>query len=343
MEISHKKRVPFPAPIHDHPAYFEHYGNFIREFARRYDGHPSLETTDVAFIGPWGEGAGDISLENIRKFAKLYAESFVKTPRLALIGHDQMRESVALGAGWRCDCFGDMGGFPGPFPKNLQFGHMYDFYPQAIVSCGATDAWQTAPVHLETCWVPTCWYRNGWDMDLIMQQGFSYHATYFMPKYAALPVAWMEELAHFCRFMGYRYVLRNVVIDSAAAPGGAFHLTAWIENVGCAPIYRRYDVAFRLRQGSREEIITLNNVDIRKWLPGHAALDEYIQLPEGFGVGNVDLAIGLLDPATKQPRLAFAIEEQYADKWVPLGNVEVSEGIDTRDAAAKAARMRDVP
>ena len=326
MEINRRKRTPFPAPVHDAPSYLEHYGGLIREFARRYDGHALLETVDVAFVGPWGEGAGDISAQTIRQFARLYAAAFAQTPRLALIGGDQMRESAALGAGWRCDCFGDLGGFPGPFPKNLQWAHMYDFYAQAVVSCGAADAWKTAPVHFETCWVPTCWYRNGWDLDFILQQGLKYHGTYFMPKYCALPPAWMKELAEFCRKLGYRFVLRNVTLDAQVPVGGAFQFQCWIENVGVAPIYRRYDVALRLRQGSREDIVSLDRVDIRHWLPGDAYLDERIQLPAGFAPGSVDVSVGLVDPATRQPKVAFAIEEQYADRWAPLGAIQVSEG-----------------
>src|ERR1035437_9423788 len=33
-------------PVHDAPEYLEHWGNVIREFGRRYDGHPLLESVD---------------------------------------------------------------------------------------------------------------------------------------------------------------------------------------------------------------------------------------------------------------------------------------------------------
>jgi len=325
MTINRSKRAEFPCPVHDAPEYLEHWGGFIREFARRYDANGLLETIDVAYIGPWGEGAGECSLEQCRRFARLWAEAFVHTPRLALIAGDQMREAIATGSGWRCDCFGDLKDPGNPhLPKHLSWNHMYDCYPAAVVQAGAAEAWKTAPVHFETCWVPMHWYRQGFDIDFILQQGLKYHGTYFMPKYTRLPEAWMEKLAEFCRRLGYRFVLRQAAFEAGCRPGESFRFTCWIENVGVAPIYRRYDFALRLRQGDRAEILPLEDVDVRTWLPGDVWLDEQIRLPAGFRPGPADLSVGLIDPQTKEAKVSFAVVERYSDRWTPLGWVQVT-------------------
>ncbi len=346
MEINRTKRVEFPAPVHDAPEYLEHWGGFIREFARRYGAHPLLETIDVTYIGPWGEGAGECSVEQCRRFARLWQEAFVHTrspsgdvsplgasPRLALIAGDQMREGIATGAGWRCDCFGDLKDPGSPHvPKHLSWNHMYDCYPEAVVKAGAQEAWKTAPVHFETCWVPMHWYRQGFDIDFILQQGLKYHGTYFMPKYTRLPEPWMDKLAAFCRKLGYRFVLRQAAFDSAVEKGGAFRFQCWIENVGVAPIYRRYDFALRLRQGQREAVLPLKHVDIRTWLPGDVWLDEQIAVPaylpeagrpEGFSPGWAELSAGLIDPITREAKVSFAVQQRYSDRWAPLAGIEI--------------------
>ena len=56
--------------------------------------------------------------------------------------------AIRTGAGWRCDCFGDMSSaFAAPDGVGrVQWNHMYDCYPAAVAGCGAQDAWKTAPV-----------------------------------------------------------------------------------------------------------------------------------------------------------------------------------------------------
>jgi hypothetical protein len=133
----------------------------------------------------------------------------------------------------------------------------------------------------------------------------------------------MDKLTAFCRQLGYRYIYRQATIDAQVQRGGSFHFESWIENVGVAPIYRRYDFALRLKQGDHEEIIVLDDVDIRKWLPGDAIIDRSIALPASIKPGWVELSAGLIDPVSKEARVSFAVKEVYSDRWVALNGIEV--------------------
>ena len=238
-------------------------------------------------------------------------------------GH-KMTAGVRAGAGWRCDCFGDLGFWRNALvPEHLQWNHMYDCYPQAVCESGAQDAWHTAPVVFETCGVPMTWYEKGFDIGWSLRQGLKYHGSYFMPKYTALPEKWMDKLAAFCRKLGYRYVFRQGSFDAECENGAAFRFQCWIENVGVAPIYRRYDFALRLRQGDSEAVVPLANVDVRTWLPGDVWLDEQIRIPEGFKPGRAELSAGLIDPQTQQAGVSFAVKEQYSDRWIPLDGIHI--------------------
>lgn len=314
-------------PVHDAPEYLEHWGGLIREVGRRFDGHPLLETVDLAYIGPWGEGAGDISVERCREFSQLWKEAFPRTQRLSQLnesatGDYQGPAGIATGTGWRHDCFGELSRAGSPtVPKSVSWNHMFDSFPRQVFLTGATDVWKTAPVHFECC--PMAWYMHGWDLDFIIEQGLKYHGTYFQPLYTALPEQWIDKLAAFCRKLGYRFIFRQASFDVSVANRAAFRFQCWIENVGVAPIYFRYDFALRLRQGEHEAIIPLKDVDIRTWLPGDFWLDRQITVPEGFERGWVELSAGLLDPLTQAPKVNFAVKERFSDGWVPLDGIQI--------------------
>ena len=326
MADSHSKKAPFRAPVYDSPEYLEHWGRFVREFAGRYDGHPLLETIDVTYIGPWGEGAGECGADQCRRFAELWADAFPRTPRLGMVEGEQMKAALATGAGWRCDCFGDQRFFGSrTVPAYLSWNHMFDAYPRSVVECGARDAWRHAPVHFETCGVPMSWYRLSGDIGFIVQQGLKYHGTYFMPKSTALPAAWMDDLDAFCRRLGYRYILRQAILPTRVAPAGPVRFEAWVENVGVAPIYRRYAFAVRLRQGDRQAVVRFDDEDVRTWLPGDAWVQQDVRLPKGFGRGWVEVAAGLVDPQTDEAKIDFAVRERFPDRWVDLGGFEIAD------------------
>ena len=318
-EVKTYKSAKQVAPVHDSDDYFEKWGACVKAFAEKYDSDPRLETIDITYIGPWGEGAGECSQKQCAKFAALWETSFNHTPRLSLLGEVQLEENIKCESGWRCDCFGDLKepGSPDVL-KHLSWNHMYDSYPMQICGAQAQNSWQTAPVHFESCWVPMHWYREGYDIDFIIEQGLKFHGTYFMPKYTRLPDEWMDKLAKFCRKLGYRYIYRQSQIDSSITAGKTMHFDSWIENVGVAPIYKKYDFALRFRQNDHEETVVLDDIDICKWLPGDVWLDKEINIPEWLKPGICDISAALLG-ADKTPKIKFAVKEQYSDFWLPLG------------------------
>jgi len=314
-------------PDYDSDEYFERWAAGNAAFAERFGDHPLLESIDITYIGPWGEGAGQYTQETADRFAKMYADTFSNIPRLALIGGIQLRAGVESGSGWRADCFGDGPGMCSPpdayTPFPLAYDHMHDIYPKQIVISDAQNAWQAAPVHMETCGVPMRWFQTDRDIDFILQQGLKYHTTYFMPKSTALPDAWMDHLRDFCRSIGYRFVYRQAELPDQAKKDGSFSFTSWIENVGIAPISRHYDFALRFHQDSKEEIVVLKDVDICKWMPGDEWISTDVQLPKGFREGSVGVAAGIVPPGETEPAVRFAVKDQFKDNWVDLGNIEL--------------------
>jgi len=316
------KREPQPVPDHSSDEYYYWWGNFIKAFADRYDGHPDLESFDIAHIGPWGEGAGQCSDYAKRRMAELYVSAFKKTPLLAMVA--QIKYGTDLGTGWRCDCFGDMRERGNELiPHRLAWNHMYDAYPKAVCEAGAAEAWRNGPVVLETCGVPMGWYRQKelvYDLDFNLRQGLKYHASVFMPKSTALPEQWMGPLLDFCKSLGYRFVLRQIAYPLTVQRGKRFEYTMWIENVGVAPLYRDYRVAIKLAQGPREHIVELEH-DMKKWVPGDVWLNEVLEVPSSFEPGEAMLHAAIVKPGSTVPAIRFAVEEQDEAGWVRFDKI----------------------
>ena len=315
----------FREPDINHPAYVKHWGDLIRAFAARYDGHPNLESFDIAYGGPWGEMGGNATRETARRLVDVYLRSFRKTQLLAMLGTHGCRYAATKRArriGWRADCFGDVRTEGrGGVPQGLCWNHMYDAYPMEVIADGVQDAWRTAPVTLETCWTVGHWHQKGWDVDWILEQGLKYHVSVFMPKSCYIPEEWMGKIEQFNRRMGYRFVLRQMILPLKVTRGSRIRVRVWIDNVGVAPIYRPYRFAYRFRQGGRVHVVH-SRQDIRKWLPDHTWFAEPVALPD-LAPGPAKLDVGIVDPATAQPRVRLAVEPVRRDGWHPMAILDV--------------------
>jgi len=302
------------------PLYARHLGTMVRELARRYDGHPDLESIDMAIVGAWGEGAGSERLTEKTRAALLdaYLESFLETPLVMLLT-DEKTNQYGISrrpVGWRVDCLGDMGGF------SPTWNHMLDSYPQGIINFGMRDAWKKAPVTFEVCWVMQHWKNQGWDIDYIIDQSLKWHISSFNAKSSAVPDEWWPQVNRWLKRMGYRFVLRKFSYPAAVRPHGRLAFTSWWENKGVAPCYRRFPLALRLKNAGRTEVL-LTDADIRTWLPGDNLYDGAVFLPADMPSGEYDLSIALLDPATRMPRVKLAIAGVDREGWYKLDSIQV--------------------
>ncbi|OGF49043.1 MAG: hypothetical protein A2044_01515, partial [Candidatus Firestonebacteria bacterium GWA2_43_8] len=260
-------------PDNNDPLYIKHFGEFVKAFGQRYDGHPDLESIDVAYGGYWGEGGGNCTDKTAAKLVDIYLKYFKKTQLVFMLGTKGMvyGRKKTLGTkrhiGFRADCIGDLKISRSPdVPKLLAWNHTYDAYPKEIEECGAKNAWQTAPVTMETCGNVATWVMNDFDLDVIMREGYRYHTSVFMPKNVFYPEKALVKMAEFDKKIGYRFVLRQILLPVEIKSGGKINLEVFTDNVGVAPIYRDYKAALRFTQGKKTKIIKLKE-DIREWLP----------------------------------------------------------------------------
>ncbi len=310
------------------PQYIEHWSDLIRAFGKRYDGHPHLESFDVAYAGSCGETGGNSTPTTAEKLVDAYLESFKKTRLLGMLGTHGCKYAKAKGhnIGWRVDSFGDMhvSTVDEGVPHGCGWNHMLETYPRSLVQCGMTDAWKTAPVTLETGWTVGHWYNRKWDIDFILEWGLRNHCSVFMPKSCYIPRAWREKIDEFNKRLGYRFVLRQVTFPLEAKPGGKVRFDVYLDYLGCAPIYRAYKLAVRFKQKDVVEVVHFQE-DIRKWLPGQVWLTERLTYPKTLRPGVVKVDLAIVDPKANKPVVKFAIKEILDDGWHPLRYMDVLE------------------
>ncbi|HLJ13489.1 MAG TPA: DUF4832 domain-containing protein [Bryobacteraceae bacterium] len=303
------------------PRYAQYFGGLIRELGKRYDGHPDLESVDLAIVGAWGEGAGagDLSDLTRRALVDSYLDSFGKTP-LVMMLTDEKTNKYALSrkpVGWRVDCLGDMGGFSRP-----DWSHMLDVYPESIVNYGMRDAWMHAPVDFEACWVMQHWLDKGWDVNYIIDQSLKWHISSFNAKSSPVPQEDWPAVNRWLKKMGYRFVLRKFTYDSIVPADGRIAFTTWWENKGVAPIYKNFPLALRLKNSIREQIF-LTSADIRKWLPGDSIYDDVVFVPPDMPAGDYGLSLAIVDPTSHNPKVKLAIAGVQSDGWYPMGEIRI--------------------
>jgi predicted amidohydrolase len=123
-------------PDFSDPLYLKYWGQLVAAAGARYDGNPYLEMVDISSIGYWGEGWSHYMppFKYQKPLIEIYLKAFKRTP--LLMNFDQRRAlsyGTSHGAGWRLDCWGDMG--------RPWWGEMLDIYPEQVVRAGIENVW----------------------------------------------------------------------------------------------------------------------------------------------------------------------------------------------------------
>ena len=247
-----------------------------------------------------------------------YFRYFPRTPLVMLHG-GQLKHAIKRGAGWRADCFGDYGFFAS------DWNHMEHGYPHVFVDPVVADAWKRGPVQLEVCGVVQDWYDKGFDLDRILQKGLDWHVSVLNAKSSPIPLDWRPQFDEFLKKLGYRFVLREFTHPSAATPGAELALRSSWDNVGVAPIYHPWPLAYRLRSSTGHVIAQwTSQSDLKGWLPGRRqTADDRVRLPNDLAAGRYALDVAILDQAGGSPYVQLAIEGRRSDGWYALSRLEI--------------------
>mgnify|MGYP000860177188 CR=1 FL=1 len=350
LTVDYSGQEGLTIPDLDDPNTLARHLHLIHRLGQRYDGHPDLDHVDLGTVGWWGEWHMSSSktarmptLANRKLIIDTYVGAFRKTPLLMLVGDTEcLAYAAQQGAGWRADCLGDLGGFS----KNWH--HMRDAYPKLIQEVQVQGAWKRAPVAWESCWEMRKWVQEDWSLRYIFNYALALHGSYLNNKSAPLPIAdeVRPEIVRFLRRLGYRFVLRELSHPKQVGVGARLAIDAKWQNVGSAPCYRPYRVAYRLTRGDGQASILVGAITVEKWMPGTVepfteefmkqppdlppgevvTVADSVTLPSDLLAGRYALAIGIVGDESTEPVVRLAIQGRSADGWYPLSKISVVHG-----------------
>jgi len=347
LTVDYEGQQGFQIPDLDDVDTLARHLHLIQRLGERYDGHPDLDHVDLGTVGWWGEWhmsgsktAKMPTMETRKQIIDAYVQAFRKTPLLMLIGgRECLTYAAERGAGWRADCLGDMGGF------SKTWCHMRNAYPQLVQGAEVEEAWRTAPVAWESCWEMRRWVEEGWSLRYIFNYALALHGSCLNNKSAPLPEGEniRPEIERFLRRLGYRFVLKEMKHPQRAAAGGALAIATKWQNVGSAPCYRPYRVAYKLTNAQGHTVVLPGTATANQWMPGSiqaftedfmqevpdlppgeiVAVADRVALPTDMPKGQYDLAVGIVGQDSTEPVVRLAIQGRAADGWYPLSRVIV--------------------
>jgi hypothetical protein len=347
VKTRHGDRLEVEVPVLDDPKILAAHLDFIKRLGARYDGHPDITRLDLGSVGWWGEwhmsrssNASMPTPETRKKIVDAYLAAFQKTQLVMLInGGDMLEHAVMNGTGWRADSLGDLGTF------SPTWNHMFHSYPKKIQAIQDLNAWKNGPIAFEPPAAVAEFVEKDWPLRWIFNYGLAVHGSSFSGKSGRLPDDhhFRQELERFLRRLGYRLVLKELKHPSEARPGATIRLDMKWQNVGSAPCYQPYRVAYRLSNDGGYEKVFVGNVTVHKWLPGSIELftDEFFKqpadlppgkvhdtadsfdLPKDVPAGEYTLSVGVIGVESTQPAVQLGIKGRAEDGWYTLSKLRI--------------------
>jgi hypothetical protein len=138
-----------------------------------------------------------------------------------------------------------------------------------------------------------------------------------------VPEAWRPKVEEFLKKMGYRLVLREFSHQAEARAGDRLVLQSSWENVGVAPVYRPWPLAYRLRNEAEQVVAQwTSSANLKQWLPGERYWVEDAQvIPEHLPGGVYQVDVAVLDEGGRSALVDLAVAGRRPDRWYRVSTV----------------------
>ena len=138
-------------------------------------------------------------------------------------------------------------------------------------------------------------------------------------------------------------MLKELTHPAQVRPGEKLDLGMKWQNIGSAPCYRPYRVAYPPDEPWRQQRVFVSDITVNKWLPGSIELftEEFfkepkdlppgevaqvvgaIALPGDLAPGEYTVSIAVVGEKDEQPVVRLGIKGRADDGWYPLSKLSV--------------------
>ena len=225
-------------PTYDDPVFLAKLTAFLRAFARRYDGDPSVAFVDVGSFGLYGEGhtgrTAKLSKSETARMAKIHMDLYRKClPNTYLVVSDDVAGSSDKSA--RSPLM--------DWAHERRIGFRDDSLMCSKSSWyhahwGRNAAALRLPVVLETGHYNLCSARGNWRKDRLLESVIAHQASYYtihgFPDEVLREHA--DEILAMNLRLGYRFEPRSIEYPETVRLGESFVIRSTWVNVGVAPL-----------------------------------------------------------------------------------------------------------
>lgn len=290
------------------PRYLKLFGQAVEKLGERFDSDETLDCVDVSLGGAWGEGSQAFPAEDMRALMDIYVRVFPNTKLFGQLSNTDMLYYIGekRPIGWRADGTG--------LPKLMN-----ELFPTHVENL-QPDHWKKAPVSFESYWWISEWYRQGWDIDNIIEKTLSWHVSTFNTKSFPIQYELQDKIEYWLTKMGYRFYLSELSCPEQAEAGKEFTIGFVMENKGVAPIYNKLPLKFFL-QSEEHTFDVETDIDIRNWMPGENHESIRFTLPKDMPAGRYQICCSIGGGKYPVVKLATDTENDGEKYW--LAEVEV--------------------
>ena len=308
LQADYEGQGPFPIPDMDDPAVLKAHLDFIERLGEKYDGHPDIDHVDLGSIGWWGEwhlsGSKNCklpTLENRRKVVDAYLAAFKKTPLLMLIGGgDCLNYASPTARAGGPIAWATWAGSHEPGAtccKAIRVGSRKAASktrgrrpPLLLKRAGTCGSGSRRTGRCDTFSI------TPWPATLQSSTTSRPHC----PKVEHV----RPEIERFLRRLGYRFVLKELKHPAQVRAGGKLELSMKWQNVGSAPCYKPYCVAYRFSNANGFSKVIVSKTTVDRWLPGSIEMftPDFFKMPKDLPTGEINEVADTISLAAVRPR-----------------------------------------
>lgn len=307
------------SPDYNNPDMIRSLERLIAAMGKRYDHDPRVAFIELGLLGHWGEWH---TYPHPELFASDETQKSIIDAYHAAFPDKILEARTANGYAGQQPWIGYHDDL---FPQDTDGAENWKFLP-VMRQSGRTQNWQGAAIGGEMDpGNADRWLGN--DYPTLLQTIESGHFTWAGPYCPAQDAnASPEFLARSqstVQKMGYQYALKTLSFTPNLHAGQMLQVSLTGENQGVSPFYYPWAVQLALIDAHHSVVKTMPvSVDIRKWMPGEFQLAA--ETPLRVKPGRYSLAIGIVDPYTGKPAIAFANTLPQWQGWTILSHVAVA-------------------
>jgi hypothetical protein len=314
------------------PEFKDRVVKLIYKLGLAWDNDPRVAWVQTGIMGWWGEQESPVGIN--AEYAKLLGGAFntaFKNKKVIV-----RNQGAWEGAGYKWGTYWDSFGHPGQsgvrnaiMLRNTQGRYKTEIIEGETAYNWGADVWNPKYGASPNATLNNYKFTNN-IIDAITElhcTGLGWLASYTLDGAEGSNKDTVKANAsRIQKAFGYNYVIPEFSCSSRVDQGGDLAIHFKVKNVGSAPFYENWPLAFVLIDEASQEIVwkeAISNVDVRNWLPGDKysyskrtyqtpaqeyAVDATFKVPGNIPTGKYMAGITILEPYSQTPGIFFDLK-----------------------------------